>query len=355
MLFCAGLGVALLTNAYFANDIGGGFYGVPSWYTEYEVDLGAATHDASVIFQSAEDPKSQVWSRLFEKGIVIVSRLTNSNYTMKLPRPMRQIPLSKTLSMLTDQREAPAWQLIIDNEQHGNEQPPLAAKSPLRLNQVALSKVACICSTAAPACCPKPAGIAMDWWAEQARRAHFFFLPGPYDWTIVTDDAQSHQLGTSFAVSFNDPGVFPQGQPPSFAAGWFFVAPSTDFYNFAIDKVNAHLYPLSDGTLVCLREASNTSRLVGPYAKNGGADCIAKGSVDQLNNVRDGGWQRALSHVPLQFNVSYEFIVEWDSCRGGYAAVDALLVESEMLYNGAEEPMTEVTIGAMDSRILLHN
>jgi len=163
-----------------------------------------------------------------------------------------------------------------------------------------------------------------------------------------------HQMGASYEVSFNDPGVFPQGQPPSFAAGWYFVAPSTDYYRFAMDKVHAQAYPLSDGTLVCLLESSNTSRLTAPFAKNNGADCIAKGSVDQLNNVRDGGWQPALSHVRLEVNKSYEFIVEWDSCRGGYAAVDALLVESESLYNGAEEMMTEVSVGAMDSRILIY-
>jgi hypothetical protein len=93
----------------------------------------------------------------------------------------------------------------------------------------------------------------------------------------------------------------------------------------------------------------------GPFVQNGGAGCIARGSVDQLNNVRDGGWQRALSHVPLEFNVSYEFVVEWDASRGGYAAVDALLVESEALYNGAAGTTTEVTIGAMDARILLHS
>ena len=150
-----GLGVALLSDAYFANDIGGGFYGVPSWYTEYECDLGFATHDSSAIYQSPDDPKAQVWSRLFEKGIVVVNRLTSSNFTVKLSRPM---------------------------------------------------------------------------------------------------------------------------------------------------------------------------------------------------NARDGRWQTALSHVRLEFN---EFIVEWDSCRGGYAAVDALLVESESLYNGAEGTMTTVTVGAMDSRILL--
>ena len=130
----------------------------------------------------------------------------------------------------------------------------------------------------------------MDWWAEPARRAHFKFLPGPYPWTVVTDQAESHQLGNSFAVSFNDPGLFPQGQPPSFAAGYFFVAPSTDFYNFALDKVQAHLYPLSDGTLVCLRKATNSSsRLWAPFALNNGENCIARGSVDQLDNVRDGG------------------------------------------------------------------
>jgi hypothetical protein len=117
----------------------------------------------------------------------------------------------------------------------GDEQPPLADEAPPSLlspwlnSQVALSKVACVCSTAAPACCPKSAGkIAMDWWADDSRRAHFFFLPGPYAWTTVTDMEQSHQLGNSYEVSFNDPGLFPQGQPPCFAAGWYFVAPSSD-------------------------------------------------------------------------------------------------------------------------------
>jgi hypothetical protein len=266
---------------------------------------------------------------------------------------MRQIPLSKNLSMLTGQREAPAWQLIIDNEP-GLEQPVLASKASLRLNQLTLSQAGCVCSAAAPACCPKPAGVAMDWWAESARRARFFFVPG-LPWTVVTDQSESHQLGNSFAVSFNDPGLFPQGEPPPFAAGFFFVAPSTDFYNFALDKVQAHLYPLSDGTLVCLRNATNSSsRLGAPFALNSGDGCIARGAVDQLNNVRDGGWQRALSHVPLVFNESYELIVEWDSSRGGYAAVDALLVESETLYNGGTEPTTEVTVGAMDARIMLY-
>jgi hypothetical protein len=32
---------------------------MPSWYTEFECDLGAATHDSSVIFQSPDDAKAQ--------------------------------------------------------------------------------------------------------------------------------------------------------------------------------------------------------------------------------------------------------------------------------------------------------
>ena len=86
------------------------------------------------------------------------------------------------------------------------------------------------------------------------------------------------------------------------------------------------------------------------------APCIASGAVDQINSgPRDGSWRRALSGVPLVFNQSYEFSVAWDPMRGGYVAVDALLVESETLYNGGgpAEEGGEVVVGAMDSRILV--
>jgi len=137
---------------------------------------------------------------------------------------------------------------------------------------------------------------------------------------------------------------YPQGDPPQFAAGWRFVSPSTDYYSFSLTKVQAHMYQLTDGALVCVRKANASA----------GDACIAKGEVDQCNSVRDGGWQRALSHVPLAFNESYEFVLSWDSSRGGYALIDALLIESETLYNGGDgTPITEVTVGAVDARILL--
>eukprot|EP01052_Picozoa_sp_SAG31_P018272 SAG31_NODE_1289_length_8983_cov_9.783543_1_plen_88_part_00 len=81
--------------------------------------------------------------------------------------------------------------------------------------------------------------------------------------------------------------------------------------------------------------------------------------LDQINNgPRDGRWQPALKAVPLILNESYDFLVTWDPRRGGYVAVDALLVESHALYNGGaplkdEGAVTEVVVGAMDSRIFV--
>eukprot|EP01052_Picozoa_sp_SAG31_P009166 SAG31_NODE_477_length_15150_cov_13.611772_2_plen_104_part_00 len=99
------------------------------------------------------------------------------------------------------------------------------------------------------------------------------------------------------------------------------------------------------GAKLCVREASS------PTA------CLASGTLDQINSgPRDGRWQRALSAVPLQFNQSYEFSVTWDPQRGGYVAVDALLVESEALYNGGA-PLKDtdvIVVGAMDSRIFVY-
>ena len=70
--------------------------------------------------------------------------------------------------------------------------------------------------------------------------------------------------------------------------------------------------------------------------------------------AHDGRWQRALAGVALTFNVTYEFSIMWDAFRGGYVAVDALLVESTSLYNGDDAPLGEnVVIGPMDSRIFV--
>ena len=100
------------------------------------------------------------------------------------------------------------------------------------------------------------------------------------------------------------------------------------------------------GAKLCIRAVSS------PTA------CIAVGTLDQINNgPRDGRWQPALTGVPLTFNQSYEFSVAWDPRRGGYVAVDAVLIESQALYNGGapleNEAGAEVVVGAMDSRIFV--
>jgi hypothetical protein len=48
-----GLGVTLMTDGYFANDLGGGFYGAPTRYTEYTHNLGQAVADSVRVFPRA--------------------------------------------------------------------------------------------------------------------------------------------------------------------------------------------------------------------------------------------------------------------------------------------------------------
>jgi hypothetical protein len=188
----------------------------------------------------------------------------------------------------------------------------------------------------------------MDWWADPARRAGFRQVSG--NWTTVSDEGQSHQVGSTFAVSFAVPGQLPQGEPPQFEAAFHFVAPSTDMFSFSVTAVDAHLYPATNAATVCLRLANAT-------LLRERSSCIASGTVDQRGGgvPRDGRWQRALTAVPLAFNQSYEFAITWNPMRGGYAVADAVLIESQTLYHSASGVLADdsVVIGPMDSRIFL--
>ena len=288
-----GLGVTLMTDSYFAMDIGGGWYGVPSYYTEYGAELGQALADPIRVFVSG---KEEVWTRQFEHGFAIVSSLTASNFTLKVAKGLKPLPLSSTPDRLSDRREAPAWQLFIDND--------LAPAPPALENKWGVASAfstACVCSAAAPACCPKAAGTPLDWWADEGRRAGFRIVQG--NWTTVTDAEQSHQVraahvlltsrrslafahllfapvpymdslslgtrplvqvGNSFAVSWIDPGPLPQGAPPTMEAAFHFVSPSTDTFNFAMTAVDAHFCksrPIHNG--VMLRAIADANVLTG--------------------------------------------------------------------------------------------
>lgn len=145
-------------------------YGVPSFFTEYEANLGQAVDDPVMVSSGAGN--AEVWIREFDLGFVIVSSITNANITVTLPQSVREIPLSKDLGRITGQREAPAWQLVIDND--------LGAPGSF-----------------------VPGGPD-DWWAAAAHRARFQTIEG--NWTVVSDQTQSHQYGDSFLVAFNEPG-----------------------------------------------------------------------------------------------------------------------------------------------------
>ena len=145
-------------------------------------------------------------------------------------------------------------------------------------------------------------------------------------------------------VGFTEPGGpsgFSQGEPGAFSAGWTFVAPSSGRYHFSTTAVDAHAYPLTDSAVVCVAEAA------------GGAGCIARSTVDQRAGIRDGRWVRVVSDVVLTVNVSYAVSIAWDPSCSGYVAADALLVESDQLYHGNGVLGRAVTVGAMDSRVLL--
>jgi hypothetical protein len=157
-------------------------------------------------------------------------------------------------------------------------------------------------------------------------------------------------------VGFYEPGELPQGDPPSFACQWSFVAPADGLFHFSLTSVDAHFYPLTNGAAVCVSAAENSNSSGGGSSSSSGggnAPCIATATVDQRTGIRDGRWQRAITDVPLRFNASYVFTLSADPRRGGFAAADALLVESTVPYHSGSALKSSVVVGAMDSRILL--
>ena len=311
-----GLGVALLTDGYFGYDVGSEMYGAPSFFTEYEAELGQAVADPVRIFV---DGTQEVWTREFEHGFTIVSSLTEQNHTVSLPAPVLELPPSAQPGRLAGGREAPAWQFVVENS--GG----LGSDENFHV-----------------------AGY-HDWWADDAHRASFRTIEG--NWTAVSDQTQSHNYGADFLVGFVMPGGpsgTSQGEPGSFSAAWTFESPASGLFSISTTAVDAHLYPLTDGAIICVR-------VVGMTAGNSAA-CIARSTLDQRAGIRDGRWQTMVASVSLKKDTSYEVLITWDPTCNGYIAADAILVESHALYHGggtAAGPSKEVTVGAMDGRVVL--
>lgn len=294
-------------------------YGAPSFYTEYEANLGQAVADPVRLTQLGNQ---EVWTREFERGYIVVSSMTAAPFNVTFPELVLQLPLSAQPARLTGGREAPAWQFVVDNSPGGG---------------------------------PMPSGN-NDWWASAAHRANFRTLQG--NWTTVTDGTQSHQIGDSFLVGFSEPGGLAgttQGFPGAFSAAWSFAAPEDGLYFLATTAVDAHLYPLTNAAQVCIRTRNSSSPGRAKLARapaDGG--CIASGAIDQRAGIRDGRWQPLFqAPVALQKQQYYDVVVAWDPTYSGYVAVDALLVESERLYHGNGMLSKQVVVNPLDSRVVL--
>ena len=145
-----GLGVALLTDGYFGYDVGSEMYGAPSYFTEYEAELGPSFsflvpgmphvnrgpslrlllisyQDYHMLLltlagQALADPVRvfaqgalEVWTREFTGGYVVVSSIRTRDYNVTLPLPVHELPLSKQPQRLSGLKEAPRWSFVVEN------------------------------------------------------------------------------------------------------------------------------------------------------------------------------------------------------------------------------------------------
>jgi hypothetical protein len=316
-----GLGVVLLTDQYFGYDVGSEMYGVPSYFTEYEAELGQAVADPVLIFSHGSQ---EVWTREFTGGFVVVSSIPTRSYNVSLPAPVHELPLSKQPQRLSGQKEAPRWAFVVDNSAG------LGSDESFRV-----------------------AGH-LDWWADGAHRASFRTLEG--NWTAVSDETQSHNYGASFLVGFSLPGGpsgSSQGNPGPFSAAWSFESPADGAFAISTTAVDAHLYPLTDGAVVCVREAVAASTAAGVGVGDTSA-CLVRSTLDQRAGIRDGRWQLMAASVTLRAKTVYEVVLSWDPRCNGYVAADAILVESLALFHGDTATLSKVvSVGPMDARVVI--
>ena len=312
-----GLGVALLTDGYFAYDVGSEMYGAPSFFTEYEAELGQAVADPVRVF--SQGSTGEVWTREFDHGFVVVSGISTHGYNVTLPVAVHELPLSKQPQRLSGQMEAPRWSFVVENSGgRGSDESFRVAGH-------------------------------HDWWADDAHRASFRTIEG--NWTVVSDETQSHNYGASFLVGFSMPGGpsgSSQGHPNPFSAAWTFESPADGPFSISTTAVDAHLYPLTDGAVVCVKEAAATSGAGAPA-------CLASSTLDQRAGIRDGRWQLMVPSVALRAKRSYDVVISWDPSCNGYVAADAILVESHNPFHGDTAALTTevVPVGAMDARVVL--
>jgi hypothetical protein len=177
----------------------------------------------------------------------------------------------------------------------------------------------------------------------------------------VSDETQSHNYGASFLVGFSLPGGpsgSSQGNPGLFSAAWSFESPADGAFAISTTAMDAHLYPLTDGAVVCVREAvaaRSTAAGVGVGVGVGDTSaCLVRSTLDQRAGIRDGRWQLMAASVTLRAKTVYEVVLSWDPRCNGYVAADAILVESLALFHGDTATLSKVvSVDPMDARVVL--
>ena len=399
-----GLGCTLLTDGYFANSlITGAFYGVPTWYAEYEADLGYPTGDARLLLNGTG--VGQVWTRPFERGLVVVNGQSDRNFSYELPAGHHYSNLqpSKRPHRITGGYEAPLVQFVIDNEapfcgvmgpridwgptacsfvahEDLGLPPPPPPAAGCRNCSASLRQAATDCEppqcTLAhqltgidniDACCQRClADLTCTGWVwdtlhddPTTRGANCWLLSGPIEtqksipervfgrvgaappaassaWPI---SAGLHQVGKNFLTSVIVDGSDWINQPVH-TATWGFRAPTSGAYRFSASRVTSTNVPLTNAAKYCMREASN---------RTGG--CLGEGTVDQRHG--GGGWVLIMAGVPLRAGQMYEMVLMWDTRQGGFAAADAILIESEAVLNdGAQLDTPTLVVPPLDARIV---
>ena len=119
-----------------------------------------------------------------------------------------------------------------------------------------------------------------------------------------------------------------------YTARWRFRAPTSGGYKFSTSHPTGTDTPLTDAARFCLRKAPAQELPAAPEP----TECIGTGTVDQRFGM--GGWLHIMGGVPLTAAEDFEMVLTWDSRHGGFAAADALLVESEAFLCVSRLPQT---------------
>jgi hypothetical protein len=161
-----------------------------------------------------------------------------------------------------------------------------------------------------------------------------------YQWPATTG---LHQVGSNFLTSVLVDGDDWSHQP-IYTSTWGFRASTTGAYRFSASRVTSVDVPLTNAARFCLREASSASKSIS-------GSCLGEGSVDQRGG--SGGWILIMGGVPLRAGQLYEMVLTWDPRQGGFAAADAILIESEVALNdGAKLDTPRLVVPPLDARIV---